>query len=719
MSFPVRVPLLAALLLFLPLMAAAESSEARFDEEKKAESEPLDSVRVVGTLSRYSALKSDTPIMETARSVSIETERDIIDKGALELADIYQYSAGVFGETYGFATRGDWVRVRGLDVPEYRDSLQALFGFYNNARPHVYSMEQVELLKGPASVLYGQGSPGGLVNVVTKRPRADLRPEVLLQYGSHEHFQVAADFGGALDESGSWLFRVTAVGRDSGTQVDFIDDDTTLIAPSVTWSPTPTTNISVLGSIQRARGQAGAQFVPIEGTLEPAPNGRFIKDSFFAGEPEFDRYDTDTDSVTLLADHVINAIWSLEVTGRWTDGSADYKQAWPSFIGGSRYVFDDDGNLYRGGMVPRTFYDSDARSQQYAIDSRLRAEFSTGALDHRLMIGAQYQDVTTENDFAYAFALGYDFATEGPDEEIGDRYWINLFDPVYGNVPPQDLLDEFFTDGPEAQTRDRGLYLNDQISIGNWRIAAGVRYDDVRTDNGTRVQDDDAFSFSIGALYRFDNGLAPYASYAESFEPVVGVDNITGETFDPQEGRQYEAGVKYQPRGFPGQITAAVFDIEQSNLPSPDSLPGAPSQQEGVASVRGFEIESIVRLGEFTLEANASRLLTENAQGFRFDSVPRDQLSAWASWRPAGAWRGLVTGIGLRYVGESWDGFDDIRTPGQTLYDWMLGYESGPWQFRLNARNLTDRKYLATCLQRNDCFFGERRTVIGTVGYRF
>jgi iron complex outermembrane receptor protein len=457
----------------------------------------------------------------------------------------------------------------------------------------------------------------------------------------------------------------------------------------------------------------------VQGTLSPAPNGRFIEDSFFAGEPGFDRYDTDTDSITLLADHMINSTWSLEVTGRWTEGSADYKQAWPSFIGGTRYVFNDDGSLYRDGMVPRTFYDSDASSTQYAMDSRLRAEFATGALDHELMFGAQYQDVTTENDFAYAFALGYDFATGGPDDELGDRYWINLFDPVYGDVPPQELLDQFYSDRPEANTLDRGVYINDQISVGNWRITGGVRYDDVTTDSGTRSQDDTAFSFSAGALYRFDNGLAPYASYAESFEPVVGVDNITGDPFDPQEGRQYEIGLKYEPRGFPGQITMSAFDIEQSNLPSPDSLPGAPSQQEGVAEVRGVEIESIVQLGDFTVEANASRLDTENARGNRFDSVPRDQLSAWFTWRPRSVWRGFTAGAGARYVGESWDGFDDIRTPGQTLYDLMLGYESGPWLFRLNARNLTDKEYLATCLQRGDCFFGERRTVVGTVGYRF
>lgn len=728
MQLPRCNPLRSALLALLaagflttqPLFAQQETDSEQDRQAESAEDQAeFERLTVVGTLSRYSALKSDTPIMETARSVSIETEREIEDKGALELADIYQYSAGVFGEVYGFATRGDWVRVRGLDVPEYRDSLQALFGNYNNARPHVYSIEQVEILKGPASVLYGQGSPGGLVNVVTKRPRVDLQPEVVFQLGTDNHLQAATDFGGALNESGSLIYRVTAVGRDADTMVDFVEDDTTLVAPSFTWSPSPMTNITLLGSVQRSRGQAGAQFVPVQGTLVPAPNGQFIDDSFFAGEPEFDRYDTDTDSLTLLADHVFNATWSMELTGRWTEGSADYQQAWPSFIGGSRYVFNEDGSLYENGTVPRTFYTSDARSEQFAVDSRLRAEFMTGPLDHQLMIGAQYQDVTTENDTRYAYALGYDFATGGPDEVFGDTYWINLFDPVYGNIPSQDILDQFFNDGPQANTTDRGLYINDQVSIGDWRITAGLRYDDVTTDTGTQRQDDDAFSYSIGALYRFDNGLSPYASYAESFEPVVGVDNITGEPFDPQEGRQYEVGIKYQPRGIPGQVTVSAFDIEQSNLPNPNSQPGQFSQQEGVAEIRGFEVESVLRLGEFTIEANASRLSTENAAGNRFQGVPRDQASAWLGWQPDGPMAGFVAGAGARYISETWDGFDDIRTPGYTLYDLMIGYDTGDWRFRINARNLTDEQYLASCLARGDCFFGERRTVVGTVAYRF
>lgn len=717
-------PVLFATLLALSVPALAQedrsSDERETDTENASEeSRELDNVVVTGAMTRYSALKSDTPIMETARSVSVETQREIRDKGAIELADTYLYSAGVFGETFGFATRGDWVRVRGLGVPEYRDSLQALFSNYNNTRPHVYTLEQVEILKGPASVLYGQGSPGGIVNVVSKRPTESMTNEVFFQYGSFDWLQSGADLGGRLNEDGSLLYRITAVGRDADTMVDFVHNDTVVIAPSLTWKPTLDTEITLLGNFQDTDSRAGAQFVPIQGSRFPAPNGRFIDDSTFMGEPTFDRYDTQTESITLLASHRFNQVWSIEVTGRWTAGEADYRQAWPSFIGGSRYVFNADGSLYNGGEVPRTFYVSDASSDQTAVDTRLHADFATGAFQHEVMFGIQYQDVTTENDFAYAFALGYDFATAGPDDNLGDRFWLNVFDPVYGNVPSDDILDQFFADRPEANTKDRGFYVNDQVSIGNWRLTAGIRYDDVTTDTGFSKQDDDAFSFSVGALYTFDNGLAPYASFAESFEPVVGLDNLTGDPLKPQEGEQWEIGIKYQPRGIPAQVTLAAFDIEQSNLPNPNDLPTAPSQQEGVSEIQGVELEAKARFGEFLLEANASHIDTEDPNGFDFASVPSDQASAWLGWEPGGALYGFRAGVGIRYVGESFDGRDNVRTPSYTLGDVMVGYRSGNWDFAINARNVTDEQYLATCLARGDCFFGERRTVIGTVAYRF
>lgn len=708
------------LAVFILLGASALTGPGVIAEEVEEKDDgKLEEVVVRGTVTRYSAMKSDTPIVETTRSVSIENRLDLIDKGALNLADAYLYSSGVIGEQYGFATRGDWVAVRGLDVPEYRDSLQALFGSYNNTRPDIYTIEQVEILKGPASVLYGQGSPGGIVNVVSKTPLEETYRELDVEYGNFDHVQVAADLTGPLDRDGKWLYRLIGVYRDADSQVDYVGEEAIVFAPSLTWRPNEDTNLTALLNYQDSNADVGSQFHQIAGTLTAAPNGRFLSQDLYTGEPDFNHYDTESLSVTLLADHQISEVWSIEATARYTDGDSDYSQAWVSFFGGDRWVYNADGSLYQGGSVPRSFYSATGSSEQYAVDARVRVNFSTGALEHEVLGGIQYQHVTTETDTAYAYALGYDFVTGGPDAVFGDQFWLNVFDPVYGNMPSEDIMDLFFVDSPESTTEDLGFYINDQVSYENWRITLGIRYDEVDTDTTTGVQEDDALSFSIGALYQFENGLSPYVNYAESFQPVAGTDTLTGAALKPREGEQVEVGIKYQPDWIDGLITAAWFHIEESNLGNPNTLVGATSQQEGESTVEGFEIEAFIPLGDFRLEANFSSIDTEDPNGFHFASVPEEQASAWLGYRPRGAWQGFKAGAGIRYASSSWDGADNLKTPSYTLGDLMLGYETDKWDLSVNVHNISDREYIATCLARGDCFLGEARTVVGRIRYKF
>ena len=700
--------------LFIALSPLAQAAVA----EQNKESEHIEEVHVVGQLSRYSALKADTPIMELARSVSVIDEADITQRGLFRLDQAYTYSPGVHGETFGFATRGDWVRVRGFDVPQYQDSLQSLFGNYNNTRPDIYTLEQVEILKGPASVLYGQGSPGGIVNVVSKRPKADAHHEIVAELGNFNRKQLAVDSTGAIDKDSKWLYRAVGVYRDTETQVDFVDDKTTVLAPSLTWRPSNKTNVSLLLNYTDTDGDTGAQFLPIQGTLNPAPNGDFIANDFYAGEPDFNKYDATTTSVTLLADHQINNIWSVEITSRYTDAEANYQQAWPSFIGGNRYVLNADGSLYENGTVPRSFFRSDASSEQTAFDGRLRADFSTGDITHNVLIGTQYQNVTTDDDGYYAFAVGFDRVTRGPDATFGDTYWINLFNPVYGNVPPDALLSTLYRDNPETKLIDTGFYISDHLSIGNLNATIGIRYDDASSETGDAKQDDDATSLSAGLLYKTSLGLSPYVSYAESFQPVVGSNGNEDnpQPLKPQEGEQIEVGLKYQANNLPAALTLSAFEIEQTNLNDPSSLPGNFQQQRGTATIKGVELEGKISLNDVAIDINLSKLDTENAEGDHIASVPEKQASTWLSYEPE---TGFRAGAGARYVGETWDGTDLIRTPSYTLLDFMLGYKLEQWNFSLNVRNATDKEYQSTCLTRGDCFPGRARTVIGRVAYTF
>jgi len=675
----------------------------------------LEEITVVGELSRYSATKSDTPILETARSLSVEDRQSLLDFGAIELADAYTYSAGVTGETFGFSTRGDWVRVRGLDVPQYQDSLQSLFGNYNNTRPEVYTLEQVEILKGPASVLYGQGSPGGIVNTVTKRPRQGTENEIVASFGSHEYQQIAADFSGQLDQQGHWLYRLVGLYREAETQIDFVENNAKVFAPSLSYQPTDDTEITLLLNFQESEADPGAQFLPISGTLTSAPNGEFIASTFNAGDPGFSEYDGESTSATLLASHQFNDVWSTQVTTRLTEGDRNYQQAWVAFaFSQDRFVRNADGSLFQDGLVPRSFFQSDAESEQTAIDMRFKAVFNTGAIEHQLMLGGQYQDVTTSDDTAYAYAVGYDFATGGPDNVFGDAFWINVFAPEYGNIPSQQLIDSLVNEGPESTIEDRGLYINDQMSLGKLHWNVGVRRDSIKNSSLSVTQDDDATSIATGLLYAFDNGISPYFSYADSFQPVVGLDAVSGSPFRPQEGDQVEAGVKYLLANNSGYVTLAYFDIEQSNLLT--QTPTGSTQSGGVDEVSGWELESKLHLGQFNLETNVSRLDTQTQSGFQFASVPETQASAWLGYDSDS---GLRAGLGVRYTGESFGGADIIETPSYTLFDAMVSYQLDKWLLQLNARNLADEEYQSTCLIRGDCFQGERRTIVGSVTYQF
>ncbi|MBL4672339.1 MAG: TonB-dependent receptor, partial [Arenicella sp.] len=560
-------------------------------------------------------------------------------------------------------------------------------------------------------------SPGGIVNLVSKRPRDDAQNEIVASTGNFAYRQIAADIGGKLDRDGRWLYRLVALNRDAETQVDFVENNVVAISPSISYQPSDDTSLTLLLNYQDATGDAGAQFLPISGTLNAAPNGQFFDSELFVGEPEFSQYDGTTKSASILADHRFNDTWSVQFAARRTEGERDYSQAWIAFgFSADRFVRNADGSLYNGGAVPRSFYQSDASSEQTAADLRFRANFDTGAVNHELMVGGQYQDVTTDENPAYAYAVGYDFATGGPDQVFGDSFWINPFSPEYGNVPSQALIDSIKSDAPEVNVKDLGLYINDQMTLGNWHWNIGVRFDDVSNESGQSSQDDDATSIATGLLYAFDNGLSPYISYAESFETVVGLDAVTQQAFKPQEGEQIEVGIKYSFANSPNYLTIAYFDIEQSNLLT-STIVGQ-TQAGGIDTVSGVEFEAKFDFGDIQLETNASKLDTQTAAGFQFVSVPETNASAWLGYGSRFD-NGFRAGVGVRYAGESFGGADAIETPAYTLLDAMVAYKLENWTLRLNARNLSDKAYQSTCLSRGDCFQGERRTIVGTASYAF
>jgi iron complex outermembrane recepter protein len=217
--------------------------------------------------------KTDTPLRETPQSITVVTADRITDQGALTVQESLRYVPGVFADAYGPDSRGDYPRIRGQDPNIYLDGTRVVNTFqFNEWRPDPYTLERIEVLRGPASVLYGDTSTAGLLNLVSKRPQAEAFNEIGVQYGSFNRKQVQLDSTGKVTKDGEWLYRFIGVFRDSGTQTDYVPDDRIVLAPSLTWRPTSNTNWTVLGTYQKDTTGSSTAFLPHEGTLFPGPN---------------------------------------------------------------------------------------------------------------------------------------------------------------------------------------------------------------------------------------------------------------------------------------------------------------------------------------------------------------------------------------------------------------------------------------------------------------
>ncbi|WP_312572029.1 TonB-dependent siderophore receptor [Stutzerimonas balearica] len=697
--------LLRPVMLGLPLLMAAVVAQAQEALELEAQqiTAPREVERGDGPVEGYvakrsvSATKTDTPIIETPQSISVITADRIRDQGSLTIQDSLRYVSGMRGEAYGFDSRGDFSLVRGVSPTIFLDGLQQSVGSYTNTRTDPFTLERVEVIKGPSSMLYGQSSVGGLLNLVSKRPQAERRNELQLQYGSFDRKQIAFDSTGPLDDDGTLLYRVVAIGRDSQTQVDHTKDNRLVFMPSLTWRPNEQFEWTLMANVQKDDGGTTSGFLPHRGTVLSAPYGE-IGSERFVSEPGFDEYDTEQKALTSQMSWRLDDTWTLRQNLRWQKSKVSYQTmyGWPPVLGA------DDRTVNRVWSV------SKPEVTIWSADHQAESRFDTGALQHTLLMGVDYRHAVTDSRSARGVATPLD-----------------LYDPVYGTFDPSGIT---LSDVPQQRAVQKGLYVQDQVRLDKWLMTLGLRKDwaDTRVEDGNR-QKDDAVTGRVGLTYLFDNGVAPYISYSESFTPIIGLNTITQQSYKPLEGEQWELGIKYQPVGSNTLLTAAVFDLREKNRQMPDPANPLSTIQAGEARVKGLELEGLVEVDpNWDLIATYSYLDSEVAkgppaqQGKRIASVPEQMASLWSQHRFSVAGiSGFSAGAGVRYVGASWDGTDSLKTPSTTLFDAMLGYAYQDWSFTLTATNLEDETYYTTCLSRGDCFTGNRRTVVATASYSF
>ncbi|WP_312359327.1 TonB-dependent siderophore receptor [Stutzerimonas balearica] len=697
--------LLRPVMLGLPLLMAAVVAQAQEALELEAQqiTAPREVERGDGPVEGYvakrsvSATKTDTPIIETPQSISVITADRIRDQGSLTIQDSLRYVSGMRGEAYGFDSRGDFSLVRGVSPTIFLDGLQQSVGSYTNTRTDPFTLERVEVIKGPSSMLYGQSSVGGLLNLVSKRPQAERRNELQLQYGSFDRKQIAFDSTGPLDDDGTLLYRVVAIGRDSQTQVDHTKDNRLVFMPSLTWRPNEQFEWTLMANVQKDDGGTTSGFLPHRGTVLSAPYGE-IGSERFVSEPGFDEYDTEQKALTSQMSWRLDETWTLRQNLRWQKSKVSYQTmyGWPPVLGA------DDRTVNRVWSV------SKPEVTIWTADHQAESRFDTGPLQHTALVGVDYRHAVTDSRSARGVATPLD-----------------LYDPVYGTFDPSGIT---LSDVPQQRAVQKGLYVQDQVRLDKWLMTLGLRKDwaETRVEDGNR-QKDDAVTGRVGLTYLFDNGVAPYVSYSESFTPIIGLNTITQQSYKPLEGEQWELGIKYQPVGSNTLLTAAVFDLREKNRQMPDPANPLSTIQAGEARVQGLELEGLVEVDpNWDLIATYSYLDSEVAkgppaqQGKRIASVPEHMASLWSQHRFSVAGiSGFSAGAGVRYVGASWDGTDSLKTPSTTLFDAMLGYAYQDWSFTLTATNLEDETYYTTCLSRGDCFTGNRRTVVATASYSF
>lgn len=688
-----------AIVLATPGLALAQTAD---------EATTLDAIRVQAPIPKDTgtATKTDTPLIEVPQSISIVTSRDLQDRGLHAVDEAMWYVAGASGGVYGMDTRSEWLLVRGFQPARYLDGLALPTGTWSGqTRIEPYGMERIEVLKGPSSVNYGAMPPGGLVNYVTKRPDADMTQEVEVQVGSDDMKQVAFDIGGALNDSGTLLYRLTGLARNSDNFVDYIQDDRYYLAPALTWKPDEANELTVLARWQKADTKNGAGFLPAAGTLLPNPNGR-ISPSLYTGEPNTNDYVKTIAAIGYDFSHDFGGDTVFRQNVRFEDSKVD-----PTvMVLPNGFASNDGRTLFRYTWSIK----EDAKT--FGIDNNMQWRFATGAAEHTLLAGLDYRRL--ESDYSYGFG-GF---TAG-DAVTG----LDAFAPVYGTMPG---LVPTFAGNTLQKTGQLGLYLQDQIKINKWLLTIGGRQDWVGTDTtGNQHKSDDQFSGRVGVTYLFDNGFAPYASWGQSFEVVPGTEAPArgGKAFDPSTGEQVEVGVKYQPASGNVLLTAAAYEIKQNNVNVIDPANSGFTIQQGQYTSRGLELEGRWNIGRNAsiygayayIDSEATQTTDATHLGKQIPLQPEHAASLGGNYTiTSGALSGLGFGAGVRYVGDHYgDAANAWQAPSHTLFDASAHYDFGYWRFQLNVQNLSDKEYVSTCNSGAWCYYGYPRTVTATVRY--
>ncbi len=692
--------LASAALVFLPSSAWAQAEASRsvqLDEivvEGTGRAAPVTANGYVATATT-SGTKTNTPILEIPQSISTVTQTQLEQRKPQNLLDALGYTPGARVGTYGFDPRYDAFTIRGVDVTQnavFRDGLRQINSPNGLFRLEPYGLEAINVLRGPASAVYGASTSAGIVDLISKRPTETPFREIEVQGGSFGRKQFSFDISGPANPEKTLFYRLTGLARDANNQISAIKDDRIFIAPAITWKPSEDTKLTILAEYMDSTTGGTAAYVNEYGPYMDRSGNLLYKSigatKVFGGDKRYNDFRQQQGRIGYEFEHAFGEIFTLRQRVRYS-----------ALATNQQYVYLADPGLTR------------ERTQGFSADTSLEAKLSTGPVSHRILTGVDFSWLHYRGKEGFGgVPLGYNAA-------LG-----------YRTAQSQTLF---------------GVYAQDQMSWQNWRLTLGGRHDwfSSRFEAGaagatpTETKQKDAQSTGRVALsYVTSFGLAPYVSYATSFVPNSGT-VLSGSVAVPTTGEQVEAGVKYDLPGQNVSLRAAVFELRQNNAVIYEVVNGFNRQVQLDMRSRGFEIEGVASLTNgLSIQAsyayNDARILklTAETEGNRLTSIPYHTASLWLDYEvQGGPMRGLGLGGGVRYVGASLG--DNLNRPildnkPRTLLDASLRYDLENLDPRLkgmrvqvNATNLLDKRE-QTCTA-GFCYFDEGRKVIASLRYRW
>lgn len=676
-----------------PTITAGTLPEVRVSVEGES---PMGPVTGFAAKRSLTATKTDTPLLEIPQSISVIGREEMEARGVQNAMDAVRYTPGVITNINGPDNRG-WedISIRGFpaQLSIYQNGLAQTPFNVTNYLSDPYMFERVEVLRGPSSMIFGQGDAGGITNRVTKLATGERSREIELQIGNYQRKQIAFDIGDRFWENSDLSYRLIGVGLDSNDEDRYPDGHKlnrtrTLLAPSLHWKPNAVTSLTVYGEYIKNKSAEDPYFVPDE-QLRPT--------TLKMGDYSFSGISQEQQSLGYRFQHQFADGWTVRQNARYSDLKMQRRVVWVTGREADGRTLD---------RIARTWNDP---MSQTVVDTSVEGKFKTGSIQHTLLAGIDFsQQRGTTNQYQDAAPT------------------LDFYAPVYGqSIPtPTTPLNNY-----SQTTRQMGFYLQDQIKFDErWVLTLGGREDHVRQSTNDllnqsyAVQRDNAFSGRAGLTYLFPNGVAPYVSYAESFIPSSGLD-ANQNPFKPTRGKQVEVGVKYQPTNSKLLLTAALFDLRKSNVVSydPKTFEG---RQIGKVRSRGFELEAKGELlpglsatASYTgmnVEVTSSSDPDEVGKGL--PEKPKQIASAWLDYMMSS---GLSVGGGVRHVGKSpGNEHNTFFSESYTVLDAAIRFEQGPWRYALNVANLGDKKYIASCYV-DSCYSGARRSVVLSARYKF